>query len=238
MAKAVGSPKKLRGKNFSEEYQHLNDRYMATGFSMFGMADTKDDPRMKQMKQELDQLIALARHFQIGYVVYLYEFPEGVLTEEQTKRFFGAEDHFYNKIILSPNAELTVKDMAIIEKYSAPPSVKAPARHDLSVSQPWGDAIIKGDKVWEGRALKSKGEETKYQRDDVLNICLNDAPKMNVTRTIGQVLQFSTFGEALAQLGLRNILPGTKTIAEGEAIYKQWYPETPFGVVMLELLHV
>ena len=106
------------------------------------------------------------------------------------------------------------------------------------LSQPYFDQILSGIKLFEGRPNKPD----KFMLDDIITWWNDDIIyRKFTTRTVG-VRTFSTFKDAIENVGLDRILPSQvgKTTEEAiEAVYRQWYTpekEKEFGVILLELV--
>lgn len=101
---------------------------------------------------------------------------------------------------------------------------------ELNVSEPWFSHIAAGRKTVEGR-LK-KGKFATLQIDDV--IVINDTLKA----TVKAIRHYATFHEYLTAEGLDRCLPTVETIAEGCAVYYQFYTpqmEKELGVMAIEI---
>jgi ASC-1-like (ASCH) protein len=102
---------------------------------------------------------------------------------------------------------------------------------EISVSNPWYSYIEKGKKKIEGRlnkgkfALLKKGEIIKFTNGNLF-----------ITVKIIKIRKYSSFEEYLSQEGLRNTLPGIKTIKEGVNEYYKFYnmdDEKKYGILAI-----
>ena len=102
---------------------------------------------------------------------------------------------------------------------------------DCNVAQPWFDHIASGLKTVEGRL--NKGKFAGLKAGQVLSI--NDgALRCHVVK----VEAFASFRHLLEQEGVRRVLPGVADVAEGCAVYRQFYDaeaQREHGVVALHL---
>ena len=102
---------------------------------------------------------------------------------------------------------------------------------DCNVAQPWFDHIASGVKTVEGRL--NKGKFAALKAGQVLSI--NDgALRCHVVK----VEAFASFRHLLEQEGVRRVLPGVADVAEGCAVYQQFYSaeaQSEHGVVALHL---
>jgi len=94
------------------------------------------------------------------------------------------------------------------------------SEHIINVQNPWFDYIKEGKKKIEGRI--NKGIFKLLKKDDIVKFENN---KENIKAIIKKIVNYDSFEEYLSTEGLSKTLPGIKTIADGIAIYRQFYTE-------------
>jgi ASC-1-like (ASCH) protein len=104
---------------------------------------------------------------------------------------------------------------------------------EINVQQPWYTAIANGKKTVEGRLNKGKFADIRPGSVLVLNGSLRSKKMVLVVHGIAK---YKSFEEYLSQEGLRQTLPGVKTIKEGVEVYRGFYStedESMHGVLAI-----
>jgi len=109
-----------------------------------------------------------------------------------------------------------------------------PHSHNMSLNDPWFTYVKKGEKKYEGRKFKNH-----LKIGDVIQFHHHtDSTQPPFLKKIKNILNFSTFEEALKKLPLSDILPHVATIEEGIEIYYRFVSlptQLQHGVIMIEL---
>jgi ASC-1-like (ASCH) protein len=104
----------------------------------------------------------------------------------------------------------------------------------ITCKDPWLSHIISGVKDVEGRCYKGIFQQLRV--GDVVEWYNTDHSFMSV---INDIRRYKTFEEYLLTEGLARTLPGIQSIAEGVAVYRQWFSvdqEKEYGVCAIELV--
>ena len=88
---------------------------------------------------------------------------------------------------------------------------------EMEVQEPWYSYLVSGQKKVEGRKNSPKWRDLKSLQQ-ILLTCGEKRQLFLIT----DVREYSSLQEYLEQEGLRNCLPGIKTIEEGISVYRQW----------------
>ena len=107
---------------------------------------------------------------------------------------------------------------------------------ECSVSGRWFDLIAEGKKTVEGRL--NLGKFAALGRGDLLGISKSGDATKRVLCRVRALRMYVSFEQYLASEGLCYALPGVTTIAEGVAVYHEFYPPeraSKHGVVAVEL---
>jgi ASC-1-like (ASCH) protein len=116
----------------------------------------------------------------------------------------------------------------------------APAKHEMTLNDPWFDLVRSGKKRFEGRRCTPKVREIRagdtiefshHVRGDA-----SDAAPFSATVT--GTRWFASFERALDALGVDAVLPSVPTVAEGVDVYRRFVSDETQrrdGVCMLEL---
>lgn len=115
---------------------------------------------------------------------------------------------------------------------------------ELGVQEPWFSAIRDRKKTVEGRVARGKMENI---RAGTVLVISKSAPaganasssrSRKLVAVVTKVLYYATFNDYLAHEGLNNTLPGVHTLAEGVAVYRQFYSadmEKQHGVAAIHI---
>ena len=95
--------------------------------------------------------------------------------------------------------------------------------HQLNVSDPWFGAIKRGEKTVEGRLASGRFLEMKEGTPLTINRSKQEAENESVYAVVTRVVHYNSIKTYLEQEGLARTLPGVKRIADGVAIYRQFY---------------
>lgn len=101
----------------------------------------------------------------------------------------------------------------------------------FSVQEPYKSFLLNGQKIIEGR-LK-KGKFAQLQVGDFLELDQSEA-----VFEVVRLASYPTFSAMLKSEALEKVLPDTKDLAAGEAIYYQFFTpeqEKEFGVLAIEV---
>ena len=101
------------------------------------------------------------------------------------------------------------------------------------VSEPWFSLIASGAKTCEGRLWK--GEFRILEVGDILEFYCGESSCR--VRVVG-IARYNTFESYLLEEGLEACLPGSRSVEEGVAVYRQYYSleeESAYGVVGIRL---
>lgn len=99
-------------------------------------------------------------------------------------------------------------------------------QHVISVGNPWFEYLKAGKKTWEGRCYWKAA--LSYKIGDTFEVKLWTSPSQESIPAepfklkIEEIRRFSTFEEALKQLGVESVLPEVKTLEEAVKIYLQF----------------
>lgn len=90
----------------------------------------------------------------------------------------------------------------------------------LNLSGPWLDYLRSGKKKVEGRVRKKK-----YQNLQEGDYVLMKDQKQSERFLVLGIRRYQSIRQYLLMEGLRNTLPGVKSLEEGVKIYRQWFQE-------------
>lgn len=108
---------------------------------------------------------------------------------------------------------------------------------DMEIADRWFKFIQSGDKVVEGRVLKTKF--LTLVTGTILNI--TNESNENIRCRVIDIRPYSSFRKYLEQEGLRRTLPGVSTVAEGLDVYAQYFPpglDEKLGVIAIEMVKI
>jgi ASC-1-like (ASCH) protein len=88
---------------------------------------------------------------------------------------------------------------------------------DMEVSNPWAQCIFEGSKKVEVRKDNPDSWES-VKTGDVLNIIAKQTQKSQLFKVVGTRVYY-TLDECLIAEGVRNLLPGLRSLADGRAVY-------------------
>ena len=111
------------------------------------------------------------------------------------------------------------------------------AEHHMSISSPWAEFILSGEKIFEGRRVTDKTLAIKVDDYIVFSHKTNLSFPPFRKRVVG-IRNYPSFEVALKDLGLDRTLPGVKTIQEGIDIYAEYVSlktQQKEGIFMFEL---
>lgn len=112
---------------------------------------------------------------------------------------------------------------------------------DIDCCEPWFSHIQSGIKPAEGRLAKKKFTDLK--KGDIVRMFKSDEhgnidPNKFMDLIVMKVERYKSFAEMLEKEGLEKILPSIKTIADGVAVYRQWFSEEDEKSLGVVAIHV
>lgn len=108
--------------------------------------------------------------------------------------------------------------------------------YEISLQDEWWCAVMSGKKIVEGRIFRDHHSTVKESDFFKIN---NMKTGSQLTGTITNVTRYDSFEEMLIHEGLKNVLPGVKSVVEGVNVYHK-IPgyrslEGKYGVAAIEL---
>lgn len=105
----------------------------------------------------------------------------------------------------------------------------------MYVKDPWFTYIKEGRKTIEGRL--NRGRAKRMKKNDKL-VLINRKTKKRVKVSVMATRKYDSIKAMIEKEGLEKVLPETRTVEEGVAIYREFYPEEKekeFGVIAIEV---